>query len=73
MNEQFLLTCKDAAEVCGCSERTWRSWDAMGLMPMPVYIGKSRFWRRRELIAWTDAGCPNREDWDYSEVCENSA
>ena len=27
-------------------------------VPAPVYIGASRRWRRSEVLAWVEAGCP---------------
>ena len=63
----LLLTARDAALICGISTRTWRSWDLMGYTPMPVHIGKSVFWKYKELDKWIDAGCPKREVWEYSK------
>jgi len=61
----LLLTARDAALICGISARTWRTWDLMGYTPRPVHVGKSVFWKYRELDKWIDAGCPKREDWEY--------
>jgi predicted DNA-binding transcriptional regulator AlpA len=60
----LLLSAKQAAEVCGRSLRTWRSWDSGGLIPRPVRIGRSTFWRLDELQAWISAGCPRRAEWE---------
>ena len=62
---KLLLTGRDAALVCGCSVRVWRTWDLMGFTPKPIHIGKSVFWKYKELDKWIDAGCPKREDWEY--------
>ena len=59
----LLLTATQAAQRCGCSERTWRTWHSAGHVPLPVRVGKSLFWRPKELAAWVDAGCPNRKAW----------
>ncbi len=61
--EPLLLKVKQAASLCGCSDRTWRSWDSAGLTPKPLRIGRSIFWRPKELTDWIDAGCPNRKEW----------
>ncbi len=37
---------------------------AAGRLPAPVYVGHSRRWRRAEIGAWVDAGCPARDRWD---------
>ena len=34
--KQLLLTARQAAQMCAKSLRTWRSWDAGGLIPRPV-------------------------------------
>ncbi len=60
---QLLLGARDCATLCGCTVRTWRSWNTAGLTPEPTRIGKSVFWRPKELRDWVDAGCPKREQW----------
>ena len=60
----MLLSARDAAALCGRSVRTWRSWHAAGLVPAPVNIGRSTFWRAAELRLWIRAGCPRREEWE---------
>ncbi|MBN2292320.1 MAG: helix-turn-helix domain-containing protein [Pirellulales bacterium] len=59
----LLLNAAQAAERFGCSVRTWRSWDRAGQTPPPVRIGRSLYWRPKELAAWVEAGCPNRATW----------
>lgn len=59
-----LISAREAAGLCGRSERSWRTWDAAGLIPQPVRIGRSTLWRRDELQAWIKAGCPRREEWE---------
>lgn len=59
-----LLTAAKAAALCQKSVRTWRAWDAAGLIPRPVRIGRSVFWRADELHAWIAAKCPLRAEWD---------
>lgn len=62
--EPLLLTARQASELCGKSLRTWRSWDAAGLIPTPVCIRRSRLWRADELRNWIAAGCPRRSEWE---------
>ena len=59
----LLLTAEEAAQRCGCSVRTWRTRDRAGLTPPPIRIGRSVYWRPEELVAWVEAGCPNRQTW----------
>lgn len=57
----LLLSAQAAAAMCGKSLRTWRTWDAAGLVPKPVRIGRSTLWRADELRAWIIDGCPRRQ------------
>jgi predicted DNA-binding transcriptional regulator AlpA len=60
----LLVTARQAAAMCGKSLRTWRTWDAAGLIPRPVRIGRSTLWRAEELRSWVHAGCPRRQEWE---------
>jgi predicted DNA-binding transcriptional regulator AlpA len=62
--QPLLLTARQAASMCGKSLRTWRTWDALGLVPRPVRIGRSTLWRADELRDWVAAGCPRRQEWE---------
>ena len=62
--KQLLLTTRQAAELCGVSERTWRTWDTGGLVPKSVKVGRTRLRRSAELMAWIAASCPLRTDWE---------
>jgi hypothetical protein len=59
----ILVTGSQAASLCGKSLRTWRSWDAAGLVPCPVRIGRSKLWSLEELNQWVASGCPCRAEW----------
>jgi predicted DNA-binding transcriptional regulator AlpA len=60
----LLVTARQAAELCGKSLRTWRSWDSAGWIPRAVRIGRSTLWRADELRDWVAAGCPCRVEWE---------
>ncbi len=62
--DPLLLTARQAAEICGKSLRTWRTWDSAGLIPRPVRIGRSTLWRLDELKRWIAASCPRRAEWE---------
>ena len=62
--QSLQVTAKQSAQICGKSLRTWRTWDAAGLIPQPVRIGRSTLWRLEELRDWIQAGCPRREEWE---------
>lgn len=53
-----LLDVKQVAALVNASPRTvYRLADA-GKMPFGLKLNGMRRWRRAELIAWLDAGCP---------------
>ncbi len=61
---KLLLSADELAEVLDIGVRTLWRMDACGKLPRPVSIGRLRKWRRREIEAWVEAGCPDRADWD---------
>ena len=67
--EPLLVAAKDAARLCGISERLWRSWDSGGHTPEAVIAetGVKR-WRFGELKRWVESGCPSRARWDQMQV-----
>ena len=60
----LLVDAREAGDVVGVNERTWRRLDATGQVPAPVKIGRLNRWRLKELAAWVRAGCPDREAWE---------
>jgi YD repeat-containing protein len=65
-SNQLLVIARQAAAMCGKSERTWWSWNSAGWNPKPVRIGRSTLWRADELRQWVAAGCPCRAEWEAS-------
>jgi len=61
---QLVLTAAEAATLFQKSTRTWRTWDATGIIPKPMRIGRATYWRPEELKTWVAAGCPDRETWE---------
>ena len=62
--EPLLVSAKDAARLCGVSERTWRGWDSSGKCPGATLNGGCKRWRFDELRRWVAAGCPSRTRWE---------
>ncbi|MCH8147058.1 MAG: helix-turn-helix domain-containing protein [Planctomycetes bacterium] len=56
-----LLDARSVAKFCGCSARTVRRLADAGQMPRPVKLGSLVRWRRAELVAWINAGCPTQQ------------
>ncbi len=61
--ERILIDAKEAAALCGLGISTWYNLVASGKVPDSVRLGRSVKWRREELLAWIDAGCPARTAW----------
>lgn len=58
----LLITEKELQQLTGfCHATIHRRCDA-GDMPRPLKIGRSNRWRRADIIAWIDAGCPKRSN-----------
>lgn len=53
-----LLTTAEAATLCGVGERSFWRWAHSGRAPRPIKIGRTARFRRSELFAWIEAGCP---------------
>lgn len=66
--DRLLVTAREAAEAFGKSVRTWRRWNALGLIPSPVRIGRNALWPKAELTAWIEARCPRREQWEAMQT-----
>ena len=59
MNATELLTLRQAADLCGVSERTLWTWARSGASPAPLKIHKGTVrYSRREYEAWIQSGCP---------------
>lgn len=60
----LLLSAEEAARLLGIARSHLYQLHSSGrLGPLPVKLGKRSLWNRKELEAWTDAGCPVREKW----------
>jgi predicted DNA-binding transcriptional regulator AlpA len=61
----LLLTAKQSAALSTVSLATWWRWDAARECPAAfVRKGQVVRWRRDELLAWIDAGMPDRKEWE---------
>lgn len=55
---------RDASALLGISQASLRRHRAAGLVPAPLEIGGRVLWLEAELLAWLDAGCPDRKTWE---------
>ena len=52
------------AALLNTSIRTIDRLNSSGQIPAPLRIGARPRWRREEILAWIQAGCPAREAWE---------
>jgi predicted DNA-binding transcriptional regulator AlpA len=57
------LTRTEAAALARRSPKTWDRFRRLGKSPAPIRIGGRPLWRRAEVLAWLDAGAPDRATW----------
>jgi predicted DNA-binding transcriptional regulator AlpA len=53
-----------AAALAGVSRSHWWRLHAAGKTPAAVKLGRKVLWNRAELVAWIDAACPSRVEWE---------
>jgi len=59
----LLVDARAAAALCGIGRTLWLQLASAGRVPMPIRLGRRTLWRRDELAAWVEAGCPGRDRW----------
>ena len=60
-----LIDAHAVADLLGISARSFRRMNDTGRAPRPIRVGPRLIrWRRDEIAAWIDAGCPDRAAWD---------
>jgi len=63
--EPLLLDARQAARALGIGCTLFYSLQSRGQLPRPVRLGRRTLWRLDELRAWTTAGCPPRDRWQW--------
>jgi len=56
--ESELLTIEQLVSLLSIGERTLWRYARSGRAPAPIKIGALVRWRRAEVMAWIEAGCP---------------
>lgn len=61
-----LIDTDTVAQLLQCSKRHVVQLNQDGRMPRTVPVGARRMnrWRRAEILAWAEAGCPTRAVWE---------
>jgi predicted DNA-binding transcriptional regulator AlpA len=62
--EQLLLDMDGLSKVLSRSPASLYRDYAAGRLPAGLKLGGSRRWRYREIVAWVEAGCPCRREWE---------
>ena len=60
---RLLLSAVEAAALLGIGRTHFYGLHASGQVPLPVKLGRRTLWRKDELTAWVNAGCPARDKW----------
>jgi len=55
------------------SPASWERLDAGGRIPAAVWLSGCKLWRRRELIRWIEAGCPDRRTWEGMQAAQGNS
>ena len=63
----ILLSAPEAATALGVSRAHFLQLHSSGRVPRPVRLGRRVLWRKAELSAWVEAGCPSRERWETEQ------
>lgn len=58
------LSVREVAELLGVSARFVWKLNSSGRLPRPFTLGRCVRWSRAEFLAWVDAGCPPRDQWE---------
>ena len=62
---QLALPPADAARLLGVSRATFFKMHSSGKLPLPVYLtSRCPRWLCNELLAWLEAGAPDRLTWE---------
>jgi predicted DNA-binding transcriptional regulator AlpA len=58
-----LLHTQDLIEILGVHERTIYRWRELGVLPPPVYVGATPYWRAEDFLRWlwTNGGARPRQ------------
>lgn len=72
-NINALLTADEAAKMCAMSKSSFLKLANTGKAPEGLKLERLRRWRRREILGWISAGCPDREKWEWMKDAADSS
>lgn len=56
--ESVLVDVKEAARLCGISRSMLYKLNSAGRMPKSIRLGTLVRWKRKDIMAWMENGCP---------------
>ena len=59
----LLIPDRAAAALAGVSRAHWHRLRVAGKLPPAVRLGRKVLWRRAEVVAWIESGCPDSRTW----------
>ncbi|HML74947.1 MAG TPA: helix-turn-helix domain-containing protein [Anaerohalosphaeraceae bacterium] len=62
--ESLFITASEISRLLKFSRRTVYRLNESGAIPRPVTIGSSARWRRADIEAWIQMGCPRRDEYE---------
>lgn len=65
VDRRELLDAQDVADLFGCSRSMVVKMQREGSIPEPIEFRNVPRWRRRELVAWVDSGCPDPDRFTW--------
>ncbi|MBX3459220.1 MAG: helix-turn-helix domain-containing protein [Planctomycetes bacterium] len=68
--ESPLLEAAEAAEYLRVSRALLYEMHRDEKCPAPVRMGRRVLWRKDELLAWVNAGCPERAAWERRKAAQ---
>jgi predicted DNA-binding transcriptional regulator AlpA len=66
-NTETLLSTRAVAKILSLSPRTVHRLNSSGLIIKPLRISGSVRYVKSELMAWIEAGMPNRQTWEATK------
>jgi predicted DNA-binding transcriptional regulator AlpA len=63
ISEPLLIPDAQAAALAGVARATWHRLRSADKVPPAVRLGRAVRWRRAEVVAWIEAGCPDGRTW----------
>lgn len=62
--ETLLVGRLDSALICSVSPATWDRLNAAAKTPRSIKLGGRVVWRRSDIVAWINLGCPDRKTFE---------